>query len=265
MVQSTQPHPKLKHIIKEYYLIHREADENTMEIPIVDDCCHDMIVFKEKTAKLHYGSNENSVHINAKIFTILGLEPPYMLSVENNLTFFTIKFQPWMNRYFFETIEPKGIVDLEDYNVKLTGIYEQLKQKHAMKQLVKSADELFLNKNIVLSPKMIFTQELCEFIIKKDGLVKVKDLARQFNKSRQYINKTFRREVMCSLKTFITSVRIVSLVKQKAKSDDLSLIQLTYDFGYFDQAHFINDFKKVCGVTPSYYFENLPEFILRHT
>jgi AraC-like DNA-binding protein len=264
MIQSVRPHPDLKDIIKEYYLIEKKLDEVKMKIPIVDDCCHDIVFFKERKANLQYGPGENIAPIEAKIFTILGLDPPYILKVENNLTFFTIKFQPWMNRYFFKNLDPNGIVNLEDYNASLMTIYDQLKEGLAIKQLVESANDIFLAQEIALTPKMNFTKALCEFIMTKDGLVKVTDIANQFNKSRQYINKTFRQEVMCSLKTFITAVKIMALVKQKAKSGDVSLTQLSYDYGYFDQAHFINDFKKVCGVTPGYYFENLPEFILRH-
>ena len=264
MIQSIQPHPNLKNIIREYYLINKQVVGSEMAIPIVDDCCHDIVLFKERKAKLQYGSGENIATINAKIFTVLGLEPPYILKVENNLTFFTIKFQPWMNRYFFNKLEQKGIVNLEAYDPALLNIYDQFKEGVAIKQLVARANDLFLSKEIALTPKMNFTKELCEFIMKEDGLVKVSDIANQFNKSRQYINKTFHQEVMCSLKTFITSVKIMALVKQKVKSAEVSLTQLSYDYGYFDQAHFINDFKKVCGVKPSSYFENLPEFILRH-
>ena len=264
MIQSIQPHPSLKSIIREYYLIDKQVVGSEMAIPIVDDCCHDIVFFKERKANLQYGPGENMAPIDAKIFTILGLEPPYILKIENNLTFFTIKFQPWMNRYFFKNLDPNGIVNLEDYNASLMTIYDQLKGGLAIKQLAQSANDIFLSQEIALTPKMNFTKALCEFIMTKDGLVKVKDIANQFNKSRQYINKTFGQEVMCSLKTFITSVKIMALVKQKVKSAEVSLTQLSYDYGYFDQAHFINDFKKVCGVKPSSYFENLPEFILRH-
>lgn len=264
MIKSISPHSELKDIIKEYYFIEMALDSSPKEIPIVDDSCHDIIIFKEKKALLRYGSNEDVAKIDHKMFTVLGLESPYVLRVETNLTFFTIKFQPWMNNYFFGKIEPTGVTNLEDYNSSLTHIYQHLDQSSEIQELVKHANHLFLGMNIDFTQKMMFTKALCEFIMNKKGLIKVNDIASQFNKSRQYINKVFRQETMCSLKTFITSVRILSLVKQKSKSEELSLTQLAYDYGYFDQAHFINDFKKVCGVTPSYYFENLPEFILRH-
>lgn len=264
MIRSFKPHPDLKEIVKEYYLIDQKLSGETEDIPIIDDCCHDVVTFKEQRAYLQYGTDDTVVPINTKIFTILGLEPPYVLKVRNQLTFFTIKLQPWMNRYFFEGWKPNGIVDIENFHPNLKVIHEQLKGVINMSRLVEKADAMFLNQEIILTTKMSLVKELCEFIIKEEGLVKVKDLALRFDKSRQYINKTFHQEVMCSLKTFITAVKIVALVKRKAKSANVSLTHLSYDYGYFDQAHFINDFKKVCGVTPSQYFENLPEFILRH-
>ena len=264
MIQSIQPHPQLRNIVKEYYLIDKKLSGASEEIPVIDDYCHDLVVFKEQRAHLQYGTKEKTVPINAKVFTILGLEPPYVLKVRDHLTFFTIKLQPWMNRYFCESMEPIGIVDIEDFHPDLKVIHEQLKGSSSMSQLVEKAYAMFLNQDIPLTSKMNLVKELCEFIIEEEGLVKVKDIALRFDKSRQYINKTFHQKVMCTLKTFITAVKIVALVKRKAKSVDVSLTHLSYDYGYFDQAHFINDFKKVCGVTPSQYFENLPEFILRH-
>lgn len=264
MIQSKQPHLDLRDIIREYYLIDLETDNGQKEIPIVDDCCHDIVVFKERKAKLQYGLKGKITDINSKIFTILGLESPYKLRVENSLTFFTIKFQPWMNRFFFGKLNQTGIVSLETNFTELEAIYEQLYAAEKFQDLVELANQYFVKQNIEWTSKMLLVKSVCEYVNENQGLVKVKGISQAFDKSRQYINKIFRQEAMCSLRTFITSVRIMALIKQKAKSEDLSLTQLTYNFGYFDQAHFIKDFKKVCGVTPSSYFENLPEFILRH-
>jgi AraC-like DNA-binding protein len=32
------------------------------------------------------------------------------------------------------------------------------------------------------------------------------------------------------------------------------MTELSYESGYFDQSHFINDFKSLCGLTPLQYF-----------
>ena len=111
---------------------------------------------------------------------------------------------------------------------------------------------------------MEFVKALCLYIYDKEGVLTVNDLSAVFNKSRQYLNKVFKQEVMYGLKKFIITVRILALVKYKVKNTDISLTQLSYAYGYFDQSHFIRDFKNVCGVTPRHFFNNIPEFMLRH-
>jgi AraC-like DNA-binding protein len=264
MIKSFKPNSELSHIIKEFYVISIENIGETKSIPILDDCCHDIIFYSQAKAELIYGEMENVQRIECHLFTILGLTPPYVLKYEDELSFFTIKFQPWMNHFFFGHIRQTGIVNLEEDYPALNSILNETENRDKIKNILKNSHQYFIDQNIELSPKVEMVKLICEFIYDKKGLVKVKDVSTHFGKSRQYINKIFKEEVMCSLKTFLTSVRIVALVKQKSKSEELNLTQLAYDYGYFDQAHFINDFKKVCGVTPGQYFGDLPDFILRH-
>jgi len=59
-------------------------------------------------------------------------------------------------------------------------------------------------------------------------------------------------------------VRIVAVIKHKIKHPELAYTALSYEFGYFDQSHFNNDFKRICGVSPSKFFKELPPFLDRH-
>ncbi|MHA7055968.1 helix-turn-helix domain-containing protein [Aquimarina sp. M1] len=72
----------------------------------------------------------------------------------------------------------------------------------------------------------------------------------RFKKSRQYLNKVFKKEVLYSLKRFIITIRIMDLIKFKVKNDQIFMTELCYRYEYFDQSHFNHDFKKVCGVAP---------------
>ncbi|SIO23999.1 helix-turn-helix domain-containing protein [Algoriphagus halophilus] len=265
LIKTPLPHSSLREIIKEYYYFQLNEKGTTKHIPIVDDCCHDFIVFKEANALFCFGDQQKTLNIKYKVFTILDLHPPYQLKFKDNLTFFTIKCQPWMNRYFFSEINESGVVNLENHNPQLLQIHQQMSDNYTIEEIVSTADDFFRNKQIVITDTVQFVMSVCQFIYSKKGILRVKEISNHFNKSRQYINKVFKQEAMCSLKTFIVSVRILNLIKHKVKHKELSLTRLSYDYGYFDQAHFINDFKKVSGLTPSQYFNRLPEFILRHT
>jgi AraC-like DNA-binding protein len=56
-------------------------------------------------------------------------------------------------------------------------------------------------------------------------------------------------------KELISILRMNKILKSRP-NPAMSLTDLCYQHGYFDQAHFIHEFKEVLGMTPSQYFNN---------
>lgn len=264
ITETRHPEKSLQAAVKEYYYINIQNDSAIKHIPIIDDCCYDFVFFKETDGGFLHGSKTEFIPLNNQVFTIHGLKPPYKISFENTLTFFAIKVQPWANAYFFSFVKTRGVVDLVNFNSSLLNLHENLFKEKSLASRYSIADQYMLHKCSGLTPTMEVAKALCLYIYDKQGVLTVNDLSAVFNKSRQYLNKVFKKEVMYGLKKFIITVRILTLVKHKVKNTDISLTQLSYEYGYFDQSHFIHDFKNVCGVTPRHFFNNIPEFILRH-
>lgn len=265
-MKITAHHPKepLNQIFRECYYIHLESDHGTGQIPVIDDCCYDFVFFKEASGAFYYGVDSRKVAIHSKVFTIHNVTPPYRIEAAGSLTFFTIKLQPWVNAHFFSSLQQSAVVDIANTDATLLRFHNSVFKVDEFSDRFSLAMEFMQGNMFEPTPSMELVRELCNYIYEKQGKVTVNQLSEYFEKSRQYLGKVFKKEVMYSLKKFIITVRILDLVKFKAKNPDISLTQLSYDYGYFDQAHFINDFKKVCGVVPLQFFNNLPEFLLRH-
>ncbi|WP_421805435.1 helix-turn-helix domain-containing protein [Flagellimonas sp.] len=261
VISNFHPQHPLDALFRECYYIHMA--ERSGRIPIIDDCCYDFVFFKEAEGLFYHGPDQHVQPIESSIFTIHQLHPPYRIEAANSLTFFTIKVQPWANAHFFSNVEQVGIVDVSQLHSGLMLFYENIFRAKAEERF-KMAEAFMRNVLVQLTPSMALVRAICETIYEKRGMVTVNELSDQFQRSRQYLGKIFKKEVMYSLKKFIITVRILDLVKYKAKHAEVSLTELSYDYGYFDQPHFINDFKKVCGVPPLEFFNNLPEFFLRH-
>lgn len=262
IAKSNIPVFPLDVLFKECYYIQLNASKGGRRIPVIDDCCYDLVFFKESSGAFYYGSEPKNLLIDSKIFTIHDVTPPYRIETAGSLTFFTIKLQPWANAHFFSSLQKSGIVDIAD--AELLAVYNQLFDVDEVSAKFTWAEQFMQTNVFELTPSMQLVREICQYIYDCQGKVTVNQLSEHFDKSRQYLGKVFKKEVMYSLKKFIITVRILDLVKFKVKNPDISLTQLSYDYGYFDQAHFINDFKKVCGVAPMQFFNNLPEFLLRH-
>lgn len=88
------------------------------------------------------------------------------------------------------------------------------------------------------------------------GSIRIKDLATDLSISQDPFEKRFRRIVGTSPKQFSTIVRLRTLISQYSPTQ--SLTESAYRAGYFDQAHFIKDFKTFTGQTPHLFFKAGP-------
>lgn len=265
VLESFKPYKSIEHIVKEYYNISINRNNNLNYQPVLDDCCYDIVFFKEADSYLMCGNKQNFIPIKHKVFTIHNLNsPPYKILIKNTLSFFSIKIQPWMNSYFFSKLKSVGIVNLIEEDKEFECLYQKIFAEEFGENRLELANNFLLTDKMVLSPRIIFVKQICEYIYQEKGIITVNDLCIIFGKSRQYLNRIFKSEVLYSLKKFITTVRILDLIKYRLNDKETALTELCYIYGYFDQSHFIRDFKNVCGVTPSYFFNNPSEFSLRH-
>jgi AraC-like DNA-binding protein len=69
--------------------------------------------------------------------------------------------------------------------------------------------------------------------------------------SPRQLRRQFEFYIGDTPKTFSKVVRFQNILRAKPSTQSLRENKLFYDVGYFDQAHFIKDFKNFYGVTPS--------------
>ena len=74
------------------------------------------------------------------------------------------------------------------------------------------------------------------------------------------MTRLFRERCGLSPKRLQRIVRINTAAMLMQRSAGLSLTRLAQELDYFDQAHFIHDFRAVCGVTPGTYQARLSDF-----
>jgi AraC-like DNA-binding protein len=90
-------------------------------------------------------------------------------------------------------------------------------------------------------------------IITGDGAVKLDALVNQCSLSQRQFQRNFKEHTGFSAKTFSRIIRFNALL-QKSDFNDQSLTDIALTFGYYDQSHFIQDFKAFSGLNPRAYF-----------
>ena len=98
-----------------------------------------------------------------------------------------------------------------------------------------------------------------ETIRLRKGCISVKELeATEFYSSR-HLNRLFTDYLGTNIKTYANIVRINSVL-QLMKGRQLSSGDIAQIAEFYDQSHFINVFRRICGTTPTKYFANMSDF-----
>ncbi len=102
------------------------------------------------------------------------------------------------------------------------------------------------------------TKNCVEVIMRSQGQLDVTELAGGLNTSRRNIERKFISVIGMSPKQLARAVRLQATLKMLEQKKFTSLTSLAYENGYYDQAHFIKDFKEFTGMSPkSFYARNL--------
>jgi AraC-like DNA-binding protein len=89
-------------------------------------------------------------------------------------------------------------------------------------------------------------------IYQNKAMIRMSNLVKQLHTSQSVLEKKFRKVAGASPKKFASIVRFKhTLLNYKAAS---SLTELGYESGFYDQAHFIKEFKQFTGETPEAFF-----------
>jgi AraC-like DNA-binding protein len=106
---------------------------------------------------------------------------------------------------------------------------------------------LINNSNTVLDSRF---RNAMDIILKNFGVVNVQtDL--DIGLSQRQLRRHFEFYVGDTAKTFSQVVRFQNILNAKPSTQSLRYNKIFFDLGYYDQAHFIKEFKNFYGVTPS--------------
>lgn len=165
--------------------------------------------------------------------------------------------------YPFIHIDQSELVDrslpLCDINRGLQILLEEkLINAQNITELIHSLDEIFLSFTKLHTPKQ-HVAGIIDQIIAQNGNIRMKELSHDFFYSEKQIRRLFQTYVGTSPKTFCRITRMNHAVNM-IKNNQLYLTDTAISCGYFDQPHFIHDFKLICGVTPKEYCNKMSVF-----
>ena len=102
-------------------------------------------------------------------------------------------------------------------------------------------------------------RQLAAIIVRRRGLLKVSQLEQLSGYTSRYINQIFESELGFSAKRMCSTVKLQFLLHDMNRGKEVSLTELSSAYEFYDQSHFIHEFKEFAGTTPSQYAKAIVE------
>lgn len=118
------------------------------------------------------------------------------------------------------------------------------------RRCIELAENFLLPRLLPLSPTVVMLRDLVERMAIDRSLQRVEQVAALANMDLRRLQRLFSEHVGVGPKWVIQRYRLHEAAEQLGEGNPLTLAALAQELGYFDQAHFIRDFKSVVGRPP---------------
>jgi len=256
MINSINPTGILSKYIQNYFIVETYNSIDFMPKERVYPNGNATMVF-------HYGSpskfqkKDSSKYIEPNL-VICGQQTSYYdLSLSGKTGMILIVFRPHGVKSFFNF----PITELLNENLSLQDLInnetieleDKLFNSPNNRQRI-TLLENFLIKRLVHNNEFKRVEHAINIIDNSKGQIKAQDIAHEVCLGIKQFERTFSKYVGINPKKYASIVRFQNVIQTKRKHKNSSMFQLAFDNGYYDQSHFIHDFKSYTGLSPKEFF-----------
>ncbi|MEW6193592.1 MAG: helix-turn-helix domain-containing protein [Bacteroidota bacterium] len=141
------------------------------------------------------------------------------------------------------------------------SMYENLAITKTDKEKIKVFED-YLIKNVM--PEVYEPDEIdliYEKIISQNGNSTIAEILEEINLNHRTLRRLFLKRIGISMKKLLGIIRVNYVWNYSRKAAEFEPHNITFNCRYFDQSHFINDFKKIIGETPRSFFKRNLELV----
>jgi AraC-like DNA-binding protein len=257
--QIIKPTGILAQFIKYYWVMEKSSLE--------DDVCERVIPTGSIDLMFHYRncfevkSCDNNTFRQANSF-ISGISNSYADVTTNGETgMVCITFHPFGAYNFFNF----PLFEIENQNISLdcifgnesNEVYEQFCAAQFLNERIAIIENFLMSKLKVPDRRdSLLLKSGIDLINRSNGQIRTTSLSEKLCITPKTLERKFSAMVGKTPKQFMRIVRFQNILNTFSTASSMILTEIAYANGYFDQAHFIKDFKSFSGYTPKDFFAN---------
>jgi AraC-like DNA-binding protein len=250
--QRLAPPPELVPFIQHLWYVHwdlRGAAPSTAETLPHPNC---YLVFEHD---LERPIDDPCVHRRAEVSGVT--TGKFSRTMEGHGRVFGLKFQPGGLRPFLQvsvsTFTDRVVPAAQIFGPDILTLATRLRALDTPETMAATAAAYFALHLPIPDPNTALATTLVDTILRDTTILSVEALSSRSGLSIRALQRLFKAYVGASPKWVIRRFRLHELLERFHSGESLDGAQLALDLGYSDQAHLINDFRKLAGLTPTEY------------
>ena len=136
----------------------------------------------------------------------------------------------------------------------------QIKEEKNVANMIQIAEQYLLKSLQKNRIDRSYVNVAAELIRNTSG-IRIEDISNRVFISQRQLEREFKNKVGISPKHYLRITRINEIICFLKANPVTDLVSVAYHFGYYDQAHFINDFKRITGKIPSMFIKTKAQII----
>ena len=252
-IQSYDIIPNLRPYVKLICTMECDEDTDTNHIRVLPDTCVELFLNYTSTPVAIIGDE-----LHKRSIISARMSRPMEVQMRKGTGCLAICFHPGMAYQFFQI--PMHI--LSDTTAALADVWTNLSQE-IEDQLACAPDHktrVTLAQNYLLQQLHIDKNDsqLAYYLQqaqRSGGLANVSQLAIDAGISQRHLSRKFQQHLGLSPKEYLRICRFLQSLQYLKKHPVLSLTEIAYKSGYYDQSHFNRDYKNYTGCAPAQFVQ----------
>lgn len=256
--QTFKPHADLESIVKCYWTLEVQAEVGTQKQRIIPDGCVEMAFILGDDIKRF--TSDGGFILQPRAMLLGQIITPFFIQPTGYVNTFAIRFYP----YGFSNFIQVSLKDLSDKETPLEQLFGS-KAKAVEQKIVQAKsipERIAIIENFLLSSLNSKTtvdkivKATIDALILTGGNHPINSILKNDLSKRRQLERKFSKLIGISPKQLGKMIRLQAALKMMLGNKSERLTNIAYENEYYDQAHFIRDFKEFTGTTPTEFIED---------
>jgi AraC-like DNA-binding protein len=257
--QTFQPHPDLASLVKCYWILEVPAGNNAQRQRIIPDGYIEMaFILGDDIKRYTYGDN---YILQPRAMVIGQTIEPFYIQPTGYVNSFAIRFYP----YGFANFVTTPIKNLANKETPLEVLFGKMPAKELEQKVIQAKDTgeriqavedfLFVNLRNETTIDAIVKSTI-DMLLSTKGSAQISTILKDDLSKRRQLERKFLKQIGISPKQLGKVIRLQTALKMLLNQKTETLTEIAYESEYYDQAHFIKDFKEFTGINPHAFLDD---------